>query len=107
MTILLKALVLAMLFQTRFVNAGESRPLEPSKETKLPEPPIPDMSQAITLDEAVKQVSQNTQDKVLTAKTEVIDGKKIHVIKVLTASGYIQYIKMDAMTGKILDKDKK
>lgn len=107
MAIFLKALVLTMLFQISFVHAEDSPAPVPSKETKLPAPPVPDMSQAITLDDAVKQISQNSQDKVLTAKTEVIDGKKIHVIKVLTSTGYIQYIKVDAITGKILDKDKK
>jgi uncharacterized membrane protein YkoI len=63
-------------------------------------------AQGITLDEATKQVMQDTKNKVLAAKTEVIAGKKTHVIKILTSTGHIQYIKIDALTGKPLDKDK-
>jgi uncharacterized membrane protein YkoI len=64
-------------------------------------------SRPVTLDEAIKQVLQDGKTKVLGAKTEVENGKKIHVIKVLTATGHIQYIRIDAATGKTLAKARK
>jgi hypothetical protein len=62
----------------------------------------------VTLEEVVKSVMQDTQIKVLSAKTEVIEGKKVHIIKMLLiATGHIQYFKLDAATGKTLDSSKK
>jgi uncharacterized membrane protein YkoI len=107
MVFFFKATLLVMLLNVSFVAAEKKTIDESSKETKLPEPPSLDVSQAVTLDEAIKQIVQDPKNKVLAAKTEVIEGKKIHVIKVLTTIGHIQYIKIDATTGKTLDKDKK
>lgn len=56
----------------------------------------------ISLDEATKQIIEGTYNKVLGAQTEVIDGKEVHVIKVLTPDGRIQYYKIDAETGQLV-----
>ena len=56
----------------------------------------------ISLDEATKQIIEGTYNKVLSAQTEVIDGKVVHVIKVLTPDGRIQYYKIDAETGQLV-----
>ncbi len=56
----------------------------------------------ISLDEATKQIIEGTYNKVLGAQTELIDGKEIHVIKVLTPDGRIQYFKIDAQTGQLV-----
>jgi hypothetical protein len=61
---------------------------------------------SISLDEAVKQVSENKKLKVLAAKTEVEHEVKLHVIKVLTAKGHIQYLRIDATTGEEVEKEK-
>lgn len=61
----------------------------------------------ITLDEATKKVTKDTENKVLSAKTKVIKGTKIHIIKILTKEGRIQHIKIDANNGKELDKPQK
>jgi uncharacterized membrane protein YkoI len=55
----------------------------------------------LTLDQATKKIIEQ-QNKVMGAKTEEIDGKEVHVIKVLTSDGRVQYINVDAETGKII-----
>jgi uncharacterized membrane protein YkoI len=56
----------------------------------------------ISLDEATKQIIEGTYNKVLEAHTEVIDGKTVYVIKVLTPDGRIHYYKIDAETGQLV-----
>lgn len=84
----LQALVLSVLF------------LQPSFATEKKD------TASITLDEATKKVTENTQSKVLSAKTKNVEGKEVHVIKILTEKGRIQHIKIDAKTGKRLEKSK-
>jgi uncharacterized membrane protein YkoI len=69
--------------------------------------PTPNELNAVSLDDATKIVLHNTKNKLLAAKTEIEDGKKIHIIKILTPKGHIQYIRIEAATGKILEKAKK
>ncbi|WP_333874068.1 PepSY domain-containing protein [Methylobacter sp.] len=57
----------------------------------------------ISLDEATKQIIEGTYNKVLAAQTEIIDGKAVHVIKVLTPDGRIRYYKIDAETGQLVN----
>ncbi len=56
----------------------------------------------LSLDQATRKIIESSQSKVLGAKTAKINGKKIHVIKVLTIDGRVQHIKVDADSGKIL-----
>ncbi|TRW92865.1 PepSY domain-containing protein [Candidatus Methylobacter oryzae] len=58
---------------------------------------------SISLDEATKHIIEGTYNKVLGAQTELIDGKEIHIIKVLTPDGRIQYYKIDAQTGQLVN----
>ncbi|MFI3158179.1 MAG: PepSY domain-containing protein [Methylococcaceae bacterium] len=60
------------------------------------------MLAGISLDEATKQIIEGTYNKVLGAQTEIIDGKTVYVIKVLTPDGRIQYFKIDAETGQLV-----
>ncbi|WP_341326072.1 PepSY domain-containing protein [Methylotuvimicrobium sp. KM2] len=60
----------------------------------------------VSLDEATKQVRQDSRVKVLGAKTESIEGRKVHVIKILTPDGRIQYQRIDAETGRLLGRDR-
>lgn len=55
---------------------------------------------ALTLDQVTKQVIAKNKSKVLGAKTEVVNGKRIHIIKILTSDGRVQYLKIDAETGQ-------
>lgn len=57
---------------------------------------------ALSLDQATKKIIEQNENKVMGAKTEVIDGKKVHVIKILTSDGRVQYLKVDAQTGKLI-----
>lgn len=56
----------------------------------------------LSLDQATKKVIAEVESKVLGAKTESIDGKTVHVIKVLTPDGHVQQLKVDAESGEII-----
>ncbi|MDO9162381.1 MAG: PepSY domain-containing protein [Methylococcaceae bacterium] len=58
----------------------------------------------VSLDDATKQIIEGTYDKVLGAQTELIDGKQVHVIKVLTPDGRIRYYRIDAETGQLVNE---
>lgn len=64
------------------------------------------VSAAISLDEATKQVRRDSRNKVLGAKTETIEDRKVHVIKILTPDGRIQHQRIDAETGQSLGRDR-
>lgn len=53
----------------------------------------------VSLDEATRQILRDGNKRVLGAATEIIDGREVHIIKVLTPDGRIQYYKIDAETG--------
>jgi uncharacterized membrane protein YkoI len=64
------------------------------------------MPTRISLDQATKQIIKNNSNiniRVLGAETEIIDGKEVHVIKVLTPDSRIQHYKIDAETGEIIN----
>ncbi len=56
---------------------------------------------ALTLDQATKKVIEQNRSKVLSAVTETVNGKKVHIIKILTSDGRVQYLKVDIDTGKV------
>lgn len=60
----------------------------------------------VSLDDATKQIRQDSKKRVLGAKTESIDGREVHVIKVLTPDGRIQHLKIDAETGQLLGRER-
>jgi Peptidase propeptide and YPEB domain. len=82
---LLKAVVVVLLFSSSYSCFAEHT-----------------MLAYISLDDATKQIIDGTYNKVLGAQTEVVDGKEVHVIKVLTPDGRIQYFKIDAQTGQLI-----
>jgi hypothetical protein len=49
-----------------------------------------------SLDSAVQSIKQQTGGRILSAKTVVEDGQRIHKIKVLLPSGKIQTFKISA-----------
>lgn len=67
----------------------------------------PEPSHSLSLEETIKQIMQDPSITILAAHSELIEGKKIHIIKILTADGHLYYLKIDAATGKLLDKSKK
>jgi uncharacterized membrane protein YkoI len=69
-----------------------------AEEVNMPTP--------ISLDQATKQIIKNDSNinmRVLGAETEIIDGKEVHVIKVLTPDSRIRHYKIDAETGEIIN----
>jgi len=64
------------------------------------------MPTRISLDQATTQIIKNNSNiniRVLGAETEIIDGKEVHVIKVLTPDSRIQHYKIDAETGEVIN----
>jgi hypothetical protein len=53
----------------------------------------------VSLDQATHQVIKEYKLRVLGAHTEIIDGKEVHIIKVLTPDGHIRHYRIDAETG--------
>ncbi|BCX88393.1 hypothetical protein MIN45_P0762 [Methylomarinovum tepidoasis] len=62
---------------------------------------------AITVEEAAKAVQQEVKGRVLGAKTVTEDGRKIHVIRILTPDGRVRHIRVDAASGRILKETSK
>lgn len=56
----------------------------------------------ISLDEATRQILRDGNKRVLGATTEVINGREVHIIKVLTPDGRVQHYKIDAETGALI-----
>lgn len=56
----------------------------------------------ISLDQATRQVIGSDNHRVLSAQTIMINGREVHVIKVLTPDGRIHYFRIDAETGALL-----
>lgn len=55
----------------------------------------------VSLDEAVRGVMRQGQNKVLATRTDTADdGRRVYIIKVLTPDGRIQHIKIDAQSGR-------
>ncbi len=56
----------------------------------------------LSLDQATKKIINKNKSKVLGAKTETIEGVKVHIIKILTQDGRVQSFKVNADSGKII-----
>jgi uncharacterized membrane protein YkoI len=54
------------------------------------------------LDSTVARIRKQTGGRVLAAETHFIDGRPVHVIRVLTPSGKVRIFQIDAQTGKQL-----
>jgi hypothetical protein len=60
----------------------------------------------VSLEQVTRQViSSNYAGRVLSAKTEEIEGRRVHIIKMLTHDGRIQQQTFAADTGALLDID--
>lgn len=58
------------------------------------------ISVALTLEQAAKQVlGSHSGSRMLSARTEEVDGRKVHVIKTLSTEGRIQQQILDADSG--------
>jgi hypothetical protein len=57
----------------------------------------------VSLHEATQAIISDGKERVLGATTELIDGREVHVIKVLTTDGHIRHYMIDAETGKSIN----
>jgi uncharacterized membrane protein YkoI len=57
----------------------------------------------VSLHEATQKILNDGKSRVLAAATEMIDGREIHIIKVLTPDGRILHFKIDAETGNLIN----
>jgi uncharacterized membrane protein YkoI len=64
----------------------DNRELQPSKD----------------LDSTVARIRKQTGGRVLAAETRFLDGRPVHVIRVLTPGGKVRIYRIDARTGKRL-----
>jgi len=56
--------------------------------------------QGISLDEAVSRARRQSDDKILSAETVRVEGRRVHRIKVLTGQGRVKHVQIDADTGR-------
>lgn len=56
----------------------------------------------ISLHEATQKILSDGNKRVLGATTVIIEGKEVHIIKVLTPDGHIQHYKIDAESGALI-----
>jgi hypothetical protein len=54
----------------------------------------------VSLNEATQTILSDGKERVLGATTEIIDGREVHIIKVLTPDGRISHYLIDAETGE-------
>jgi hypothetical protein len=54
------------------------------------------------LDTAVARIRKQTGGRVLAAETRFIDGRPVHVIRILTPQGKVRNYQIDARTGRQL-----
>ena len=54
----------------------------------------------ISLDEAVSRARRQSDDKILSAETVRVDGRRVHRIKILTSDGRVKHTQIDADTGR-------
>jgi hypothetical protein len=58
----------------------------------------------VSVDEAARNVNRDQRNRILGAKTKIIEGREVHVIKTLSNQGRIRNRSIDAQTGKTLKK---
>ena len=68
----------------------------PQSRSSLPSPFLLAQSNNQSLDSAVQSIKQQTGGRILSAKTVVKNGQRVHKIKVLLPSGKIQTFTVNA-----------
>ena len=55
----------------------------------------------VSIEEATQKIIRKTNGRVLAAKTVQKQGKRVYVVKVLTADGRVMYLDVDSQSGHI------
>lgn len=104
--LLINGCIASAVFATEPSPALPALPASNIAPTPTP-PPAAIVINEISLEQATKQVANAIAGRVLSAKTEDTEGKRLHVIKILTADGRIQQQIIDVNTGAIVDMEEK
>ncbi|MEQ1637950.1 MAG: hypothetical protein ABL903_14805 [Methylococcales bacterium] len=95
-----------VLLMVKAASAEQPALIQPTPMISLLPSVTPVAPAEMSLEQATKQVITNHYaSRVLSAKTEEIEGRKVHVIKTLTLDGRIQQQTIAADTGVLLDID--
>ncbi len=60
------------------------------------------MKDGVSLDEAVEIVRKRYGGRVINASTRKDDGRKVHVIKILSDEGRVRTVRVDAQSGNLM-----
>lgn len=94
-TILLTALLASLPAIARpYPYQGEA----PQRPPNMEQP----QNQMMDLNSAVAQVRAQTGGRVLAASTKYVDGRPVHVVRVLTRDGRVRTFRIDAQSGSWL-----
>lgn len=101
--------IFVVLLLINLMTAGNLLADEPAPATSstVSQSAVSTAGAELSLEQATKQVVSASVGRVLSAKTEEQEGKKIHVIRILTEDGRIQQRAVEAATGSWVDKDVK
>ncbi len=55
----------------------------------------------VSLDEAVALARERFEGRVVRAETQTINGREVHVIRILDSNGRVRNVRIDAATGRI------
>jgi len=92
---MLKHILALFLIVTTFIIAGAPGPVIAANEYhRIARQGGGDAG--VSLNEAVQQVKRNTGGRVLSADTVHRNGRRVHRIKVLTPSGQVRIVSVDA-----------
>ncbi|MCG5513120.1 PepSY domain-containing protein [Ectothiorhodospira shaposhnikovii] len=78
--------------------AGAATLVEPSRPVLLL--PVQEPSGEVSLDEAVALVQAGIGGRVLSAETQIQNGRRVHRIRILTDDQRVRNILVDAVTGE-------
>jgi len=67
-------------------------------------PPVVSPGPSRSLDNVVRRIRKETNGRVLSAETRTIEGRRIHVIRILTGDGRVRRLRVDADSGRRLPR---
>lgn len=93
---LLPALLCALLPMAAVARHADGATNAGQQQRELQEPP----RQAISLDQAIAMAEQRYKARVVRADTTEADGRRYHVLRLLSQEGRVWTVRIDAATGK-------
>ncbi len=55
----------------------------------------------VSLDEAVALARERFEGRIVRAETQTVNGREVHVIRILDSNGRVRNVRIDAATGRI------